>query len=116
MVTIMQCWDDGFEGDIRLDPDSAVKDRQRAVQDLLGAGIDMGIVIGGRNSSNTRKLVDLFIHRGIACHQVERAEEIDPEWFSKVTAIGITAGTSTPQEVIEEVTSKVREIAERLTV
>jgi 4-hydroxy-3-methylbut-2-enyl diphosphate reductase len=93
-----------------------VKDRQKAVQDLLGAGIDMGIVIGGHNSSNTRKLVDLFVHRGIACHQVERAEEIDPEWFSKVTAIGITAGTSTPQEVIEEVTSKVREIAERLTV
>jgi 4-hydroxy-3-methylbut-2-enyl diphosphate reductase len=88
-----------------------VKDRQRAIHDLLAVDIDLGIVIGGRNSANTRKLRDLIIDRGIPAHHIERAGELDPAWFAGRTHVGITAGTSTPQDVIEEVYRAVSAIA-----
>lgn len=87
-----------------------VKERQQAITDLLGGDIDLAIVVGGFNSSNTRKLLDLVLDRGVAGHHVERAAEVEPGWFAGCRHIGITAGTSTPQDVIEEVAERVRGI------
>ena len=87
-----------------------VKDRQRAIGTLLEQDIDLGVVIGGYTSANTRKLAELIIDKGIEAHHIERAEELDPAWFAGKTHIGITAGTSTPQDVIEAVQRRVREI------
>lgn len=89
-----------------------VKERQEAIQSLLAEDIDLGIVIGGRNSANTRKLLDAMVDRGVEGHHIERASEIDPTWFAGKTHVGITAGTSTPQDVIEEVRRAVAAIAE----
>ncbi len=80
-----------------------VKDRQAAIHDLLEHDIDLGIVVGGRNSSNTRKLFDIVCAHGIECHHIEQPEECDPGWFAGKTHVGITAGTSTPQDVIAAV-------------
>ena len=80
-----------------------VKDRQEAIQELLSAEIDLGIVVGGYNSSNTRKLLDLLVDRGIDAHHIERPDEMETAWFRGKRHIGITAGTSTPQDVIEQV-------------
>jgi 4-hydroxy-3-methylbut-2-en-1-yl diphosphate reductase len=80
-----------------------VKDRQEAIQTLLSQDIDLGIVVGGRNSANTHKLHDAMVDRGVESHHIERAAEIDAAWFVGKTHVGITAGTSTPQDVIEEV-------------
>ncbi len=80
-----------------------VKDRQAAIQSLLAEDIDLGIVIGGRNSANTRKLLDAMVDRGVEGYHIERAEEIKPAWFVGKKHVGITAGTSTPQDVIEAV-------------
>lgn len=91
-----------------------VKDRQRAINDLLAEDIDLGIVVGGRNSSNTRKLLDLIQDRGVEGHHIERADELCEEWFHGCCHIGITAGTSTPQDVIEEVAEAVRALVARL--
>ncbi len=88
-----------------------VKDRQGAITVLLGQDIDLGLVIGGRNSANTRKLRDLILDRGIEAHHFERASEIDPAWFVGKRHVGITAGTSTPQDVIAEVHRAVQAIA-----
>ncbi|TVR44369.1 MAG: 4-hydroxy-3-methylbut-2-enyl diphosphate reductase [Planctomycetota bacterium] len=85
-----------------------VKDRQAAITELLEAGIDLGIVIGGKNSANTRKLKELMRDVGVEAYHVETAEEIDPAWFAGKAHVGITAGTSTPQDVIENVTDHVR--------
>ena len=85
-----------------------VKDRQSAIAELLSKDIDLGIVIGGYNSSNTRKLQELMQDQGIEAHHIERAEEVDAMWFPGHHHVGITAGTSTLQDVIEEVADKVR--------
>jgi 4-hydroxy-3-methylbut-2-enyl diphosphate reductase len=87
-----------------------VKDRQSAVATLLSQDIDLGVVIGGYTSANTRKLAGLILDQGIEAHHIERAEEIDPTWFTGKRHVGITAGTSTPQDVIAAVHQRIRGI------
>ena len=89
-----------------------VKDRQKAIFSLLDQDIDLGVVIGGYTSANTRKLAELILDRGIEAHHIERPEEIQQEWFIGKRHIGITAGTSTPQDVIEAVHRRVRELTQ----
>lgn len=85
-----------------------VKERQQAINDLLSQNIDVGIVIGGQNSANTRKLMEVIQDRGIPAHHIERPQELDPSWFAGKDHVGITAGTSTPQDVIESVHAAIR--------
>ena len=87
-----------------------VKERQQAIGVLLGQDIDLGIVIGGRNSANTRKLQELIADKGIEAHHIEDPEHLDEGWFVGKKHVGITAGTSTPQDVIEAVHARVRAI------
>jgi 4-hydroxy-3-methylbut-2-en-1-yl diphosphate reductase len=88
-----------------------VKERQQAIGDLLAVDIDLGIVIGGNNSANTRKLLELIRDKGIEAYHIERAEELDPTWFTGKHHVGITAGTSTPQDVIESVHAAVKRLS-----
>ena len=85
-----------------------VKERQEAIHQLLSEDIDLGIVIGGYNSSNTRKLLDLLTDRGIEAYHIERGNELQPAWLEGKRHIGITAGTSTPQDVIDAVHDDLR--------
>ena len=78
------------------------KDRQVAVRELA-AEVDLMIVIGGFNSSNTKKLSLVCEELGVKAHHIERAGERKEEWFSGHEHVGITAGTSTPYEVINDV-------------
>lgn len=80
------------------------KDRQLAARRLAGQ-CEVVIVVGGRGSNNTRQLVRTCETEGARVHHVERASELDPRWFRGVETVGLTAGTSTPDEVIEEVHS-----------
>jgi 4-hydroxy-3-methylbut-2-enyl diphosphate reductase len=90
-----------------------VKERQEAINQLLAHDIDLGIVIGGLNSANTAKLRELIADRGIVAYHIETSAALDPRWFVGKRHIGITAGTSTPQDVIESVHAGVRAIVER---
>lgn len=87
-----------------------VKERQAAIQDLLDQRIDLGLVIGGFNSSNTRKLLDVLTDQGIEAYHIEDPAELRPEWFESKDHVGITAGTSTPQDVIEDLYQAVRRL------
>lgn len=87
-----------------------VKERQQAIGVLLEQDIDLGIVIGGRNSANTRKLQELIADKGIEAHHIEDPEHLEESWFVGKKHVGITAGTSTPQDVIEAVHARVRAI------
>jgi 4-hydroxy-3-methylbut-2-enyl diphosphate reductase len=87
-----------------------VKERQQAIQSLLAEDIDLGIVIGGHNSANTRKMLETIRDQGIEAHQVERPGELDAAWFRGKRHVGLTAGTSTPQDVIEDVNRAIREL------
>lgn len=78
------------------------KNRQVAVRDLARE-VDLMIVVGGYNSSNTKKLKLVCDELGVRAYHIERASELRPEMFEGHEHVGITAGTSTPSEVIEEV-------------
>lgn len=71
---------------------------------------DLMLVVGSRGSANTKRLAELCSAL-VETHHIETAQEIDPKWLSgKVKRIGITAGASTPDEVIDEVVSRLREM------
>jgi 4-hydroxy-3-methylbut-2-enyl diphosphate reductase len=78
------------------------KERQKAVRELA-RGVDVVIAIGGRASANTRKLVLAAQEEGAAAYQVERPGDLDPHWFQGAERVGITAGASTPDYVIDRV-------------
>jgi 4-hydroxy-3-methylbut-2-enyl diphosphate reductase len=78
------------------------KDRQQALRDLV-AEADVVVVVGGPDSNNSRKLVELARSLGRAAYLVSGADELRPEWFAGCRVAGLTAGTSTPDPVIAEV-------------
>ena len=78
------------------------KDRQVAVRELA-AQVDLMIVIGGYNSANTKKLKLVCDEMGVEAYHIERADQLREEMFAGKEHVGITAGTSTPHHVIEEV-------------
>jgi 4-hydroxy-3-methylbut-2-enyl diphosphate reductase len=78
------------------------KDRQQALRDLA-AETDVIIVVGGPESNNSRKLVELARELGRPAHLVANASELRPEWFTGCSLVGLTAGTSTPDALIDDV-------------
>lgn len=82
----------------------ATAKRQQAAREVA-AKVDMMLVIGGRNSANTQRLAELCTATGIETHHIETASEIEDCWL-RGEAIGITAGASTPNHVIEEVITR----------
>src|SRR5579859_762821 len=75
-------------------------DELQAAAVRLARQVDVAIVIGGRQSANTRRLRQLCADEGIPAYQIETAEEIDPKWLEGRERIGITAGASTPDWLI----------------
>ena len=86
------------------------RDRQVAVRELADQ-VDLMIVIGGYNSSNTKKLVQVCDERNIESHHIETSSQLKRDWFLNKEHVGITAGTSTPEFVINEVHSAILDIA-----
>ncbi len=85
--------------------------RQSSAKDLASR-VDLMIVIGGKNSSNTTKLYSICKDI-VETYHVESAQELHPEWFSGKENIGITAGASTPDEVIEEIIATIKSFARK---
>lgn len=88
------------------------RDRQEAVEELCRQ-VDIMIVVGGRNSSNTRRLKLLCESMGVKARHVESAKELEADWFAGCLHAGITAGTSTPDAVIHEVHERMTKLAEK---
>jgi len=74
---------------------------------------DVVIVIGGAQSNNTRELVATCRRFCEQVHHVQTSDDLQAEWFADVATVGITAGTSTPDAVIDAVESRARELVER---
>lgn len=77
----------------------------------MAAQVDVAIVIGGNNSANTRRLRDICEAEGIPAYHVETADDLNPEWLDGKQTIGITAGASTPDWLIREVTDVVHQLS-----
>lgn len=82
----------------------ATRDRQDAAVELARS-VHVMIVVGGKNSANTQKLARLCADTGTPTYHIETAGEIDRKWLSGMELVGITAGASTPDWIIEEVSS-----------
>lgn len=87
----------------------ASRKRQLAVEELVDR-TDVIIVIGGKNSANTRRLVDIALSKGASVYHIESWDEVLPEWFIGKDRIGITAGASTPDWVIDRVLEKIKSL------
>ena len=71
----------------------------------------MVIVVGGRRSNNTRQLLATCLAEGCRAYQVESAAELRREWLEGVESVGLTAGTSTPEDTIQAVRAALASIA-----
>jgi 4-hydroxy-3-methylbut-2-en-1-yl diphosphate reductase len=80
----------------------ATQNRQNAVKELSKL-VDVILVIGSPNSSNSNRLRELGEHCGINSYLIDSAADINPAWLKGVKAIGITAGASAPEVLVEEV-------------
>lgn len=76
---------------------SATAKRQRSAAELAES-VDVVIVVGGHNSGNTTRLVEICREANARTHHVETADELDPAWLAEATSVGIAAGASTPDE------------------
>jgi 4-hydroxy-3-methylbut-2-en-1-yl diphosphate reductase len=86
------------------------KERQDAAVQLARR-CDVVIVVGGAGSNNTRELAKSCSRYCSRVHQVENASDLQPEWLLDAATVGLTAGTSTPDEVIDRVERRIRALA-----
>jgi 4-hydroxy-3-methylbut-2-enyl diphosphate reductase len=80
----------------------ATSNRQWAVKQLLGE-VELLLVIGSRNSSNSNRLVEVARGAGVAAHLIEDETEIDERWLEGVESVGVTSGASAPERLVERV-------------
>ena len=84
------------------------KQRQQAAEDLASR-CDVVVVIGGTQSNNTRELVATCARYCDRVHHVQTAADLQEGWFDEAGTVGITAGTSTPDSIIDEIEDALRE-------
>jgi 4-hydroxy-3-methylbut-2-enyl diphosphate reductase len=80
----------------------ATTNRQHAVRELAGE-CDVVLVIGSRNSSNSRRLTEIAEHAGCGARLIDDAEDLQPEWFSGNETVLVTAGASAPEDLVASV-------------
>jgi 4-hydroxy-3-methylbut-2-en-1-yl diphosphate reductase len=86
----------------------ATQNRQDAVKTLVGA-CDVLIVVGSRTSSNSNRLRELADKAGIRGYLVDGPEDLRPDWFAGCESIGVTAGASAPEVLVQQVVEQLRE-------
>ena len=87
----------------------ATQNRQNAVKQLV-AQSQLVLVVGAPESSNSNRLVEIAQKAGVAAHLVQRASEVRGEWLAGVATVGVTAGASAPESVVQEVVARLREL------
>ena len=75
----------------------------------IASVVDLMLVVGGYNSANTTRLAELCREEGARTYHVETADEIDRTWFAGARKVGVTAGASTPQFLIDEIVARIGE-------
>ena len=88
----------------------ATQNRQNAVKAMCDLGIDLLLVVGSENSSNAVRLAEIGAVRGIPSHLINSHADVSPEWLERVSQVGVTAGASTPESVVQEVVSRLTEL------
>jgi 4-hydroxy-3-methylbut-2-enyl diphosphate reductase len=87
----------------------ATQNRQTSVRDLSKVA-DLILVVGAKNSSNSNRLREIGAEAGVPSYLVADGDEVDPEWLSGVETVGITAGASAPEVLVEDVIDALRRL------
>ena len=87
----------------------ATQNRQDAVK-VLAPQVDVVIVVGSPNSSNSNRLRELAEKMGVSAYMVDNADDVQAEWFTHVQKIGVTAGASAPEVLVESVLNRIKEL------
>ena len=85
----------------------ATQHRQSAVRELCEL-VDLLLVVGSRNSSNSNRLREIGVEKGLPSHLIADGNELDPAWLTGVKTIGLTAGASAPEELVLDVIEALR--------
>ncbi len=86
----------------------ATQNRQNAVRALAGQ-VDLLLVVGARNSSNSNRLREVGAQHGVPAHLIENERDLDPAWLRAVSRVGITAGASAPEVLVQRVIGKLQQ-------
>jgi 4-hydroxy-3-methylbut-2-enyl diphosphate reductase len=78
----------------------ATENRQLAVK-AVAPQIELLLVVGSQNSSNSRRMVEVCQNLGVPAHLVDDAHDVRPEWFQAVSTVGVTAGASAPEHLVQ---------------
>jgi 4-hydroxy-3-methylbut-2-enyl diphosphate reductase len=87
----------------------ATQNRQNAVKEIAGQ-VDLMLVIGSQNSSNSQRLREVSSAVGVPAHLINDETEIKPEWLDDVEVVGVTAGASAPEEFVRRVINHLRSL------
>ncbi len=88
----------------------ATQNRQAAVRAMAPA-VDLLLVVGARNSSNSNRLREVGAATGVTAHLVEDAGQVDPRWLAGVERVGVTAGASAPESLVQAVLERLAQLA-----
>jgi 4-hydroxy-3-methylbut-2-en-1-yl diphosphate reductase len=88
----------------------ATQNRQQSVRDLA-ALVDMILVVGSKNSSNSNRLREIGEELGKPSYLIEDAAALQPEWFADMSVVGLTAGASAPEMLVQGVLDGIRRFA-----
>ncbi|MGC9553515.1 4-hydroxy-3-methylbut-2-enyl diphosphate reductase, partial [Vibrio metoecus] len=87
----------------------ATQNRQDAVR-ILAEQVDVMVVVGSKNSSNSTRLKELAEKLGTPGYLIDCPQDIDPEWFVDAQLIGVTAGASAPEELVNQILERIKEL------
>jgi len=87
----------------------ATQNRQKAVRELAQE-VDLILVIGAPNSSNSNRLKEIAEELGVPSYLIEDADQLKPEWLTTAKAIGVTAGASAPDTLVQNVVERLRQL------
>jgi len=90
----------------------ATQNRQDAVK-FMAPLADVVIVVGSPNSSNSNRLREVAANRGVEAHMIDRADQLRPEWVAGKRSVGVTAGASAPEVLVQEVLERLAELGAR---
>ena len=89
----------------------ATQNRQQAVRELAKV-VDLILVVGAQNSSNSRRLAEIGQELGKPSYLIADAKALDPEWLNGVARIGITAGASAPEDLVQDLIDRLRQLSQ----
>ena len=88
----------------------ATQNRQNAVK-VLSKEVDFVLVVGAQNSSNSVRLLEVAETTGVKARRIESAAELDPEWLEEVRNVGITAGASAPEDIVQGIVAEISKMS-----